>query len=203
LTSHNEEQKEEVMKSLRYNLVTLFLLALLASLFTGCGSNSGGETTAAPPQTGDTTLFPNAALFVSPADLATSSAIVLDARSADDYKVEHIPGAISAPPTLFEADGVLKSKDELAFELGKLGVTCTSEIILYDNTIASRGAAGRLFWILEYLGCSDVTVLNGGWDQWKENYPSSGTPDPTTLPAAEFTVDINPNVKHMSKEDVA
>jgi thiosulfate/3-mercaptopyruvate sulfurtransferase len=180
-------------------LATLLTTALLA----GCGGNSGGETQPAPVQTGDTTLFPNNALLASPADIAASQVIVLDARrTANEYNAGHIPGAIFAPPSLFERDGVLLLADELSLILGNMGVARTSKIIIYDNTTASRGAAGRLFWILEYLGCTDVRILNGGWDQWKAQDMTSVT-EPTTLPATVFTAEINPTVKYVTKEYVA
>jgi thiosulfate/3-mercaptopyruvate sulfurtransferase len=185
-----------------HSCAVLLLTVLMTTLLAGCGGNSGGETTPAPAQTGDTTLFPHAELLVSPTDVDTSQAIVIDARRSDaEYNAGHIPGAIFAPPSLFEKDGVLLPDNDLASILGNLGITRTSKIIIYDNTTASRGATGRLFWILEYLGCTDVRMLNGGWDQWKEYYV--GTTEPTTLTAAEFTAVINPNVKYVTKEFVA
>ena len=193
------------MKNFHNRWVALLLTALLTALLAGCGGggNSGGETQPAPVQTGDVTIFPNASLLASMEDLTTTQTIVLDARrSAAEYNAGHIPGAIFAPPSLFERDGVLLLPDEIALILGNLGVTRTSKIIIYDNTTASRGAAGRLFWILEFLGCTDVTVLNGGWDQWKAQDMTLAT-EPTTLPAAVFTPAINPAVEYVTKEYVA
>jgi thiosulfate/3-mercaptopyruvate sulfurtransferase len=191
------------MRNVYSFMVTLLMTALLTTLLAGCGGNGGGETQPAPVQTGDTTLFPNKELLTAPTDVIAPQTIVLDARrSVSEYNAGHIPGAIFAPPSLFERDGTLLLPDELALILGNLGVTRTSKIIIYDNTSASRGAAGRLFWILEYLGCPDVTVLNGGWDQWQAQDMNWAT-EPTTLPAAVFTPAINPTVKYVTKEYVA
>ena len=185
--------------------VTLLLTVLLTALLAGCGgSNSGGETQPAPPQTGAISAFPNAGLLASSTEAISPETIVLDARrTATEYNAGHIPGAIFTPPSLFEdSGGMLLLPTELATKLGNLGVTRTSKIIIYDNTDASRGAAGRLFWILEYLGCTDVKILNGGWDQWKAQDMTWVT-EPTTLPAAVFTAEINPTVKLVTKEYVA
>lgn len=191
------------MKCLRQNLVSLFLLLLLAPLFAGCGGNSGGETMAAPPMTGDTTLFPNAQLMSTPADIATSQPLVLDARTTNEFNVGHIPGAISAPTNMFEdSEGRLLDDAALAVQLGKLGLTPTSAIVIYDNATPNDSAAGRLFWILKYMGCTNVRILNGGWQQWLEYY--AGTTEPTVpLQETNFPNLPDTTVKTAEKAEVA
>ena len=157
------------MKTFQSCLINLLITAFLVTLLGGCG-NSGGETTPAPVQTGDVTAFPNASLLATPSPgyVIPPQTIVLDARrSQAEYDAGHIPGAIFAPPSLFETNDVLNSDADLTSALGNLGLTRDSKILIYDNTTASLGSGGRLFWILEYLGCTDVTFLNGGWDLWK------------------------------------
>ncbi|PKN13271.1 MAG: hypothetical protein CVU69_02935 [Deltaproteobacteria bacterium HGW-Deltaproteobacteria-4] len=191
------------MRNFRNCLVSLLLTTLLITLLAGCGSNSGGETKPMPPQTGDLSLFPNKELLVSPAEVDTAQVIFLDARRSDaEYDAGHIPGAILAKPNIFEKDGMLLPSEELATILGNMGISRTSKIVIYDNTSASRGSAGRLFWMLEYLGCTDVTILNGGWDQWKEQDMVWET-EPATLPATVFTSEVNPGVRYVTKEYVA
>jgi len=179
-------------------------MVLLLPLLGGCG-NSGGETTPAPAQTGDVKEFPNAVLLASPEEVdIISQSIVLDARTDGEYKTGHFPGAISAPPTIFENNRVLLTPPELAEKLGSLGVTRTSKIIIYDNIAKSRGAAGRLFWILESLGCTDVRIFNGGWYRLAKFYES--TTVETTLPAVEFIPITDPeltDVKEVTKVFVA
>lgn len=192
------------MKNIYGWLTTLLLATLLCVIIAGCG-NSGGETQPAPAQTGDTTAFPNAALLtsISPTFEIPARTIILDARrSLDEYNQGHIPGAIFAPPNHFEKNGILLSPDELATKLGEIGITPDSTIIIYDNTTASRGSGGRLFWILEYLGCENVTILNGGWDFWKaQDMPVEM--DATVLSSAVFTARINETVHVVTKEAVA
>lgn len=157
------------MRKFQSYLVNLLIMALVMTLLGGCG-NSGGETTPAPVLTGDVTAFPNAVLLATPSPgyEIPSQTIVLDTRRTQaEYDAGHIPGAIFAPPSLFETNDVLNSDADLASALGKLGIARDSKILIYDNTTASLGSGGRLFWILEYLGCTDVTFLNGGWDLWE------------------------------------
>ena len=189
------------MKRFRIYLVPLLLAALLTISLSGCG-NSGGDTTEetqpTPPLTGDTSLFPNRELLASPVNVTAAQTIVLDARDSDDYNAGHIPGAISAPPSLFEKAGekeVLRDVGELETLLGNLGITLNSKIIIYDNMSVSGSASGRLFWILEYLGCTDVSILNGGWYQWQTQGLAVDTlvPAPPS-PAPVFSAEIDPTV---------
>ena len=197
------------MRNFRSCLVALLLTALLTILLAGCGGNSGGETTPKPPQTGDVTAFPNAALLATPSPgyVIPPQTIVLDARRTQtEYDAGHIPGAIFAPPSLFETNDVLNSDADLANALGRLGIKRDSKILIYDNTTASRGSGGRLFWILEYLGCTDVTVLNGGWDLWKAQdmqvETTAAVPHNPVAPAV-FSANVNPfEVEFVDKEYV-
>jgi thiosulfate/3-mercaptopyruvate sulfurtransferase len=172
------------------------------ALLGGCG-NSGGETTPPPLQTGDTP-FTNNGLLVSPADAISPQAIILDARNESEYNAGHIPGAISAPTIMFEDQaGVLLNDTALEGQLGKLGITLDSEIIIYDKATDTNSAAGRLFWILKYMGCNDVSILNGGWDKWIA-YDHVGTTAPTVpLPKETvFTKRPNDTAKIALKADI-
>lgn len=157
------------MRKNRVWLHSVLLATLLAALMTACGGSSVDDAPPPPAQTGDTSLFANAGLLSTATTLDTSGVIILDARSVDLYNAGHIPGAISAPPSTFTEAGkenVLLAATALKTILGGMGIQKDSKIVIYDDTTASLGAGGRLFWMLEYLGCTDVSLLNGGWDQW-------------------------------------
>ncbi len=73
-------------------------------------------------------------------------------------------------------------------------------VVVYDNTTAAWGAAGRIFWMLEYLGCTDVHILNGGWDKWV----ADGRPTETktnALTQATFKAAVNNSVR-ATKESI-
>jgi thiosulfate/3-mercaptopyruvate sulfurtransferase len=93
--------------------------------------------------------------------------VLIDARPAADYLKTHIDGAISLDVTTLcnntPVEGTLKSASELAAMLGKNGVSNTSKIIIYCKTGVN---AGRMYWILKYLGCDDVSILDGQMDAW-------------------------------------
>ncbi|RJP95316.1 MAG: sulfurtransferase [Desulfobacteraceae bacterium] len=137
-------------------LIGLMCFALLAAA--GCNDSSSSPKTKS---------YPNSELLAEELDLAGSGVVILDARSADAYNAGHIPGALSMPWQQFSDSNLnLKSVSELETQLGDLGLTRDTRMIIYDNTTASWGASGRLFWMFEYLGCTNVRILDGGWDKW-------------------------------------
>ncbi len=192
------------MKQLRFGLIAAAGIALLATLLSGCSTGGTSDAPPAAPQTGDTSLFANPKLLAAPDTFIAKDAIVLDTRhSLEEYDAGHIPGAIFAPATKFTNDtNELLPVDELEDILGTMGISQASKIVIYDNTSASLGAAGFIFWMLEYLGCTDVALLNGGWDQWvyQERPIEKNTPLPlaTTL----FTATINQGTYGITKEEL-
>ena len=124
-------------------------------------------------------------------NLGRTGLTIIDARTIG-YEDGHIPGAINMlfnDPEYVDDSMKLKPVAELEPILGQLGLTRDMIFVIYDDTTASFGAAGRIFWMLEYLGCPNVHVLNGGWDKWSaDGRPTETTPN--TLPAAAFTADV-------------
>jgi len=186
----------------RRNGAALMLMALLAVfVMAGCGSTTTEKQATAATLEPASADFPNADLLVSAdsvqASLGGNGLIVIDARTSG-YESSHLPGAISVRyGDYFTPKVGLKDIATLEGLLGSAGITRESKIVIYDNTTASWGAAGRLFWMLEYLGCTDVHIMNGGWDKWLADgrrVQMTGV----TLPAATFTAAINSGSKSTS-----
>jgi len=94
---------------------------------------------------------------------------IISTRSLEDYEKVHIEGAIHVDHlALYEegdVKGLMKSPEEIAQYLGDKGISETNTIVIYD---AGKGnTSGRLYWILEYLGCKDVRILDGQMKQWR------------------------------------
>ncbi len=66
----------------------------------------------------------------------------------------------------------------------------------------SWGAAGRMFWMLEYLGCDDVHILSGGWDKWMEDGRPTEDMYAMELEAATFTASVQSD-RLATKEHIA
>ena len=149
----------------------LILMAICIQYLAGCGSSVTDKTPQTATLAAASSEFPNAELLVSAdslqASLNVGGLVIIDARSPGAYGAGHIPGAINIQHGEYWTKGSgLKDTAVIAAQLGAAGIARDKKIVIYDNTTASWGAAGRLFWMLEYLGCTDVHILNGGWDKW-------------------------------------
>jgi thiosulfate/3-mercaptopyruvate sulfurtransferase len=105
------------------------------------------------------------------------------------YLDNHIQGAyyldlnrdLSAPVAKHGGRHPLPNPNLLADKLGAIGITSgQTKVIVYDDT--RFAFASRLWWLLRYLGHSQVAVLDGGWNNWlKAGYPvSNQLPHPTS-----------------------
>jgi thiosulfate/3-mercaptopyruvate sulfurtransferase len=154
-----------------------------------------------PSQTG----FPNKKLLVSAdsvqSTIGVKNFVIVDARSAG-YEISHIPGAINMKFGNYFTPGTgLLPVADLNAKLSAAGIKRNMTIVIYDNTSASFGAAGRIFWMLEYLGCSNVRILDGGWDKWV----ADGRPTETainSLPASVFKASVK-KARKATKEQIA
>ena len=121
--------------------------------------------------------------------------IIVSARQLTDYSAKHIKGAIHIDhKALYKADGVssmLKSGDEIAKIFGEKGITTDSKIVIYDT--GSNKVAGRLYWIFEYMGATDVNILSGhlkGWGKVRGNV----TKNATKIEAATFKANVDAGI---------
>jgi thiosulfate/3-mercaptopyruvate sulfurtransferase len=130
------------------------------------------------------------------AQLSKDEAVVIvSARPPADYASKHITGAINLDHnTLYNETGVksmLKSPAEIAAILGEKGISETSKIVIYDS--GSCKAAGRLYWILKYMGAQDVNLLDGHIKSWmKARKPV--TSQPTEVTPVTFTPAVDASI---------
>ena len=88
------------------------------------------------------------------------------------YGEGHIPGAaflhcdrdLSGPSTGTNGRHPLPAPEVLAARLGELGIDRQTQVIVYDD--AQGMIAGRLWWLLRWLGHDQVAVLDGGLPAW-------------------------------------
>src|SRR4051794_40742010 len=90
--------------------------------------------------------------------------------AAAEYLAGHIPGAVR-----FDIDAIadhstplphmLPSAEQLAREVGALGIADTDTIVVYDGV--GLGGAPRVWWTFRIFGARNVFVLDGGLPKWK------------------------------------
>ncbi|MEA2041341.1 MAG: rhodanese-like domain-containing protein [Bacteroidota bacterium] len=116
--------------------------------------------------------------------------VVVSTRKSSDYARSHIKGAINIENKILYSNtttGKLKSAGQMASILGKKGINKSKIVVIHCN--GAFVGAGRLYFILKYLGVSDVRILNGHLVSWRAaRKPLTKTP--TTKKAVTFTPSV-------------
>ena len=113
--------------------------------------------------------------------------VVVSTRAPKDYAKVHIPGAVNLWHKDLYKDGdiqaILKSPEEIAEVLGSLGISADETIVVYDS--GKTKFAGRIYWILKYMGAKDVRMLDGNMKMWRKGRKPV-TKDAVEITPAEF-----------------
>lgn len=97
------------------------------------------------------------------------------------YLESHIPGArflhldrdLSSPMTGANGRHPLPDPNDFARRLGATGVGPDTQVVAYDS--AAGMIAGRLWWMLRWIGHDAVAVLDGGLNAWRRlRLPETG-----------------------------
>jgi thiosulfate/3-mercaptopyruvate sulfurtransferase len=99
---------------------------------------------------------------------------ILDTRPRVEYDKGHLPGAVPVEvkrwQQLGQREGGFHDAQAWAKEVGRLGIGRDSRVVVYGSSLLD---SSRVWWTLKYLGCSNVALLDGGWDVWvKEKRPT-------------------------------
>lgn len=89
------------------------------------------------------------------------------------YAEGHLPGAVflhcdrdlSGPMTGSNGRHPLPERERLVARLGEIGIGPRTQVVVYDD--AQGMIAGRLWWLLRWLGHEAVAVLDGGLQAWQ------------------------------------
>src|SRR5689334_4866979 len=119
--------------------------------------------------------------------------ILIDARRPMKYLAGHLPGAVNIPAyKTFDPQGRLLDAELLVRLIGNAGIGNDSIAVIYDSPEGQNAA--MLAWILEYLGRTDVCVMESFFEAWK----ASGREvlyKPVALASRTFATRINPSVR--------
>ncbi|MFC3072648.1 3-mercaptopyruvate sulfurtransferase [Shinella pollutisoli] len=115
-------------------------------------------------------------------------------NGAAEYAAGHVPGAVFFDQDVIadHASGLphtIPSPEFFAAEVGKLGISDTDTIVVYDGP--GIFTAPRVWWLFRTMGARSVFVMDGGIDGWRKE----GRPLETDLPEpapAVFHTNFNP-----------
>ncbi|MBI1662665.1 MAG: sulfurtransferase [Nitrosopumilus sp.] len=95
-------------------------------------------------------------------EIRDKSVRVIDVRREDDYKKDHISTAVNLPLANLLSDD---SPDRVLKLVNSMGIDDETRVVVYDDTFGAL--ASRVAWTLEYLGHSDVSLLETTYSNWK------------------------------------
>lgn len=121
-------------------------------------------------------------------EIRDKSIRVIDVRREGDYKQDHIPTAVNLPLANLLSDD---SPERVLKLVTSMGIDDETPVVVYDDTFGAL--ASRVAWTLEYLGHSDVTLLETTYGNWK----SLGLESDSNIPeisAKEHSLNLQPDI---------
>lgn len=121
-------------------------------------------------------------------EIRDKSVRVIDVRREDDYKQDHIPTAVNLPLATLLSDD---NPERVLKLVNSMGIDDEMPVVVYDDTFGAL--ASRVSWTLEYIGHSNVTLLDTTFGNWK----SLGLESDSTIPDIqnkEHSMKLQPNI---------
>jgi thiosulfate/3-mercaptopyruvate sulfurtransferase len=113
---------------------------------------------------------------------------VVDVRRADDHHQDHIPTAVSLPlARVLEND----TPEKIIGILEELGISDKMPVVVYDDTFGALAA--RIAWTFQYVGHSNIALLEMTFGQWKE-LGLETEKQTRTFPRAKHSLKINKDI---------
>lgn len=121
-------------------------------------------------------------------EIRDKSVRVIDVRREDDYKKDHISTAVNLPLANLLSDD---NPERVVKLVNSMGIDDETRVVVYDDTFGAL--ASRVAWTLEYLGHSDVSLLETTYSNWKSLglESDSQTPD---IQNKEHSVNLQSNI---------
>lgn len=137
--------------------------------------------------------------------LSDANTVVIDARSAKDYRAGHLQGAINLSAndlTLSEPfGGILADAETVEAVLGAKGISNDSNVFIYDDSLGVY--ASRIWWVMTLYGHENVKVVNGGATAIVEAFGKDMlTASETTLEETTYTASALDTSTYASINDV-
>jgi len=121
-------------------------------------------------------------------EIRDKSVRVIDVRRENDYKQDHIPTAVNLPLANLLSDD---SPERVLKLINTMGIDNETPVVVYDDTFGAL--ASRVAWTFEYLGHSDVTLLETTYSNWKSLGLESDSKIPE-IQRKEHSLNLQPNI---------
>ena len=141
--------------------------------------------------------------FISPKDLrqlmTQKNVVLIDATNLETFNEGHIPGAVRADISDFrhgvEAYQLMNSSKDIENVARNLGINNNSTVVFYEhNQPKEILKASYMAMALLVNGLTNVSILNGGYDTWLDEYDGFLSKTPKTPEVGNFVAKFNPNI---------
>lgn len=127
-------------------------------------------------------------------------AVVLDIRTTEVYLNGHIPGAVNTPyaegwrSSMNGIVGQLPHQAVIEQKIAQLGVDQSETVVIVagGKSQSEYAAAARVYWTFKVLGHEEVSILNGGFADWKAQKLDVAT-DLVIAERGDFSAQLQPN----------
>ena len=113
---------------------------------------------------------------------------LIDVRREEDYNNGHITNAVNLPLANLLSDDSPERVVKLAEDMG---ITDDTQVVVYDDTFGAL--ASRVAWTLQYVGHSNVALLEVTYSQWKELGLKTSIEKPNIKPV-KHSLNLNPEI---------
>src|SRR3972149_6521327 len=124
-------------------------------------------------------------------EIRDKSVRVIDVRREEDYKKNHIPTSVNLPLATLLSDDAPERVVKL---VNNLGIDDETSVVVYDDTFGAL--ASRVAWTLEYLGHSDVSLLELTYGQWNSLGLETATKVPS-ITSKNHSIKLHPEIMVM------
>jgi thiosulfate/3-mercaptopyruvate sulfurtransferase len=120
-------------------------------------------------------------------------------RSAEEYAgvytgYAYVPlaGKIPTAESIPNSEYQVSANERLKVVLAKLAATLASKGIGYDDRIVwycgTGWRASRMCVLTQSLGYSNVSIYDGGWNEWQQRHPEDGIDKPWGIDSSTLLV---------------
>jgi thiosulfate/3-mercaptopyruvate sulfurtransferase len=121
-------------------------------------------------------------------EIRDKSVRVIDVRREEDYKQSHIPTAVNLPLANLLSDD---SPERVLKLVNSMGIDDETPVVVYDDTFGAL--ASRVAWTLEYLGHSEVSLLETTFSTWKSLGLENDNQTPN-IQSKEHSIHLRPEI---------
>lgn len=140
------------------------------------------------------------------ANIGKPDVVFVDLQSTTDYLRGHIPGAVNSD---FAKSGWREERasdkvpdmlptnlDKMVAHIGSLGIDNNTQVVLVPpgNAYADMGWATRIYWTFKVLGHANVSILNGGMNEWGKDKANPSQTGMTKAEPKTFTAHLDKNL---------